>query len=63
MARKYGLSLEERRLKLLEVCCGGDDMGSIADEPAVDDIPEPAVNRTDRTLDKLRKRRRKPNGT
>ena len=59
----YGLSLAERKRKLIEDCvgCGGDgaDMDSdIGDDTAADAV-DPPKDILDKALDKLKKKKRK----
>lgn len=65
---KYGLSLEERKRKLIEDCCGGDGGGdgySLSDDSmAMETDPSPVTDKPkDGKLNKLlRKRRNNKNG-
>ena len=65
----YLPSLEERRKKLIENCCGGYGGAGMADGPGMDGEPPTAESEGDslinRTLKKLKSKRkaRKDNGT
>ena len=58
----YGLSLEERKRKLIEDCCGGDGGGdgySLSDDSmSMDTEPQPAMEKPKDKLNKLLKKRR-----
>jgi hypothetical protein len=66
---KYYPSLEERRLRIFENCCGGGDMGGMGDDTSGDEGggfgAEDGSSQTpelDKALKKLKKRKRKENG-